>query len=176
MERERRGKNFVIAGLLVAVVSLSVAFAVTLTQKLNINGAAEIPSTQWNVHFNDPVTTSASTLTPTELKKTGGTLIEFSVKLEEGKTFEFEAPVQNEGTVNAKLDTLTLSGVGDKADLVTFEVASDSELKEKDLINGGSTKKLKIKVTMANITDDNVELADGSTLNLAVVANFVSVE
>lgn len=176
MERERRGKNFVIAGLLVAVVSLSVAFAVTLTQRLDINGTATLPSTQWSVHFNDPVATASSTLTATELKKTSGTLIEFAVNLEEGKTFEFEAPVQNDGTVNAKLDTLTLSGASDKTKLVTFEVASDSELKEKDVINGGNTKTLKIRVSMANITDDNVDLADGSTLNLAVVANFVSAE
>lgn len=29
---------------------------------------------------------------------------------------------------------------------------------------------------MANITDENVDFADGSKLNLAVVANFVSAE
>lgn len=84
-------------------------------------------------YFNDPVATATSTLIATELKKTSGTLIEFAVNLEEGKTFEFEAPVQNDGTVNAKLDTLTLSGASDKVKLVTFEVASDSELKEKDV-------------------------------------------
>ena len=176
MERERKGKNVVIFGLLIAVVSLSVAFAVTLTQRLDIKGTAELPSTQWSVHFNDPVATASSTLTATELKKTSGTLIEFAVALEEGKTFEFEAPVQNDGSVNAKLDTLTLSGASDKAELVTFEVASDSELKENGLINADETKKIKIRVSMGTVNDDNVNLADGSTLNLAVVTNFVSAE
>lgn len=65
MERNRGTTMAVIAGLVIAVISLGVAFA-AFSQQLNITGSATVESSTWDVHFSD----SSTGTTPSTSGKT----------------------------------------------------------------------------------------------------------
>ncbi len=172
MEKERQNMKVMIMALIITVVSLSVAFAATLSSVLNINGTVQLKDAKWDVYFASATKTAGSTLTatagPTVVDKN---TITYQVQLEENKYFEFDAVVKNDGTYTAKLSSLTLAGAEDYADLITY---SSSGLALNGTIAPGGEETITIKVAMGAITNDNIgALADGKTLNLTVVASFV---
>lgn len=175
MERERKGKNLVIVILLITIVSLSVAFAATLQSVLNITGTATISSAKWNVYFSSATKTAGSTLTATSGPTvTAGNTISYTVVMEEGKYFEFDAVIKNDGSYDAKLDSLTLAGAEGYEDLITY---STSGLAQGGTIEAGEEETLTIKVSMGEVTNDNISLLEnGKDLTLTVVANFVQAE
>ena len=175
MERERKGKNWVIAALLITVVSLSVAFAATLSSTLSITGTANIGEAKWDVYFSSATATTGSTLTATE----GPTVenknaITYTVTLEENKYFEFDAVIKNDGTYDAKLSKLTLAGAENYAGLITY---TTSGLAVDGTIGAGSQETLTVKVAMGTITNDNISLLEnGDSLTLTLVAEFVQAD
>ena len=109
-----RSKNYVVFGVLALVVSLvavSLAYA-GFTQTLTINGTATVKAASWNVHFanvtNKQVTGTAEW--DTQPAQDGATKIgDYSVTLKTpGDKASFEFDVVNDGTFNAKLDSLTV--------------------------------------------------------------------
>lgn len=175
MERERKGKNLIIAALLITVVSLSVAFAATLSSQLNINGTANIGEAKWNVYFASATKTAGSTLEATSGPTvTGGNTINYTVTLEENKYFEFNAVIKNDGTYTAKLDSLTLAGAEAYSDLVTYSITG---LNAGDTIAPNTEKTITVRVSMGTITNDNIsQIENGTSLTLTAVANFVQAD
>lgn len=111
MEKQRSTQMLVIAVLAVAVLTMSVGFAV-FTQTLNINGNTTIGSSSWNVKFvtDSYMETSGSVTVSSEDRTITGTSITYSVKLTKpGDFYEFTINVKNSGTFNAKLTGVTLS-------------------------------------------------------------------
>jgi hypothetical protein len=172
MEKERNGKNLIIAALLITVVSLSVAFAATLSSSLSINGTANISEAKWNVHFASATKTEESTLSPKEGFNVSNNLITYSVDLEENKYLEFDAVIKNEGTYDAKLSSLELAGITGYEDLITY---TTSGLNVDSTIAAGSSATITVKVAMGTITNDTIKLIpeDGVSLDLTLVASFV---
>lgn len=175
MERERKEKNVVILALVVAIISLSIAFAATLSSTLKINGTATMADAKWKVYFKSAVTDEASTLKPSEEPEiTSSTTINYTITLEEGKTYILDTVIANEGTYNAKLNKLTLSGAEGLDGLITY---SSTGLNEGDIISASDEANLTINLTMATITNDNISLVDNArNLNLTVVAEFVQAD
>ena len=123
MEKNGKAKNIVLAVLLVAVVTLSIAYA-ALSATLTINGQATVKAgTSWDVHFqqktgNDPicVASSKSGESTTAQVKTQGTLNQDGTSFS-GLTVDFMKPgdkvvctweVTNAGSINAKLTDVTI--------------------------------------------------------------------
>lgn len=174
MGRERKEKNLVIAFLLVAVVSLSVAFAATLSTPLNINGTANLGDAKWDVHFASATQTAASTLTGATDPTVTNNTITYTITLEEGKTYAFDAVIENAGTYNAKLNSLQVTGAEDYAGLINYTVTG---VAVGDTIAKESTKTMNVSVSMGTITNDNIGLLEGGkTLTLTVVAEFVQAD
>lgn len=122
MEKNGKTKNIVLAVLLVAVVTLSIAYAV-LSATLTVNGQATVKAgTAWNVHFQEKsgqaaicTATSTGAQTTAEIK-TPGSLNEAGTSFS-GLTVEFQKPgdkvvctweVTNAGSINAKLTDVTI--------------------------------------------------------------------
>ena len=96
MERERKQNGLVVALLLVTVLSLSVAFAATLSSTLTVNGQATVGNAKWDVHFKTATTADDSELTATTGPTiTGATnnVVEYTVALQEGKTYKLDLEV-----------------------------------------------------------------------------------
>ena len=175
MEKERKNKQIVIVALLVAILSLSVAFAATLSSVLTINGTANIQDAKWDVYFASATPTVGSTLTATTAPTVvGKNTITYTVNLEENKYFEFDAVVKNDGTYGAKLDSLTLSGAEGYTDLITY---TTSGLAQGETIAAGSQATITVRVAMGTITNDNIGLiTGGKQLTLTVNASFVQAD
>lgn len=175
MERERRGKNLVIAALLITVVSLSVAFAATLSSQLNINGTANIGEAKWDVYFDSVTPSATSTATATSAPTISGrNTINYTIDLAENKTYEFTATVKNNGTYGAKLSQLKIAGAEEYSGLITYTVTG---MAANDVINAGDSKTLTVKVSMGTITGDNIsKLENGASLTLTAVADFVQAD
>ena len=110
-------KNFLIAVLTVGIISMTIAYA-NLTQRLNINGAAQIQrkSDSWNIHFTDIVSGNSvvthgyasvpdnSTLQYTD-NSTTVTLPQVTLKTP-GDYVEFYFDVENTGDITGYLNTI----------------------------------------------------------------------
>lgn len=147
MEKNGKTKNIVLAVLLVAVVTLSIAYA-ALSATLTINGQATVKAgTAWNVHFQeksgqDAICTASSKSgeSATAEIKTPGTLNADGTSFS-GLTVDFKKPgdkvvctweVTNAGSINAKLTDVTIgtptstdTGWSTISDKITYTLTVD---------------------------------------------------
>lgn len=112
MRREKSLQNIIIVVLAIAVLAMSVGFAV-YEQNLSITGTATFTASKWDVHFDTGTFTETSTIKATS-KEVGNTAITYSVTLPSpGSTYSFNVNVKNFGTIDATLKKITLSGLTD---------------------------------------------------------------
>lgn len=123
MKKETNLQNIVIVMLAVAIVAMSVGFAL-YTQTLNIEGQATFSKSKWEVHFDTATFTETSAIKATE-KELSDTLITYKVTLPKpGTTYSFKVNVKNFGTINAALTKLTMSTLDeDEANYISYKVS-----------------------------------------------------
>lgn len=169
MERERKQNGIILGLLIVTVLSLSVAFAATLSSTLNIAGTASYGSAKWDVHFESASTKKTSDIQATNGPSIEGNTINYSVTLQENKSYIMDIVVKNAGTYEAKLSELTLTGAEDY-DFITYKAEG---MAVNDTIAAGQTKTITVTVSMAEINNTNISsLENGLNLNLTATAKF----
>lgn len=172
MEKERQGKNLVIAILLVTVLCMSVAFAAFTNIQLQINGTANLPSdSKWEVKFTEAKTTQDSDI-KIEPVKTDNT-ITYTIDLEEETTYQFTATITNSGSYDAKLKTLVFPTIPTAlGTLVTHDV--DGLTEGVTEIPAGDSVQATVTVTMGKISTDALLKAvqDNPSLTLTLIAEF----
>ncbi len=110
MRQEKGLQNIIIVVLSVAVLAMSVGFAV-YAQQLNVNGTATFSAAKWDVHF-DTSTFSETSVIKASSKTVGNTAITYSVTLPSpGDEYSFTVNAKNFGTIDAALEGITLSGL-----------------------------------------------------------------
>lgn len=131
MEKKRNGQTIIIAVLAVAVLFMSVGFAL-FSQTLNINGNVQVEPTRWSVHWDTssysvdsgsvPIYSGALTTDPQDNTKQivdtstsvglTDTTVSFGAKLEKpGDYAKFTINAINDGDFDAKLTAITLSSL-----------------------------------------------------------------
>ncbi|MBQ3297801.1 MAG: hypothetical protein IJG97_03240 [Bacilli bacterium] len=129
MEKKRNSQTIIIAVLAVAVLFMSVGFAL-FAQTLNINGNVQVEPTKWSVHWKTdsysvdsgsvPIYSGALTTDPQDSTKQiidtttsvglTDTTISFGAKLSKpGDYAKFTINAINDGDFDAKLKAITLS-------------------------------------------------------------------
>ena len=127
MEGNKKGQQMLIAALIVAIVTMSIGFAITsYTTTLAIEGnTVTAKAAKWDVHFDDASyseTTGAGYVAASSHTLTGTTLT-YAVTLEPKQIYEATVTVENEGTFDANLTALTLSGLSaDQAKYIHYSV------------------------------------------------------
>ncbi len=127
MEGNRKGQQLLIAALVIAVVAMSVGFAVTsYTQTLNITGdTVTAKAAKWDVHYDTSsyaATTGTGYVADTSHNLTGTTLT-FAVTLEPKEIYEATVTVKNLGTFDANLTGITLGGLTtDQAKYIKYSI------------------------------------------------------
>lgn len=170
MERERKKNGIILGLLIVTVLSLSVAFAATLSSTLNIEGTATYDSAKWDVHFESASTKEGSDIQATTGPTISGNTVNYSIKLQENKSYKMDIVVKNGGTYDAKLSELTLSGA-QNYNFITYKAEG---MAVNDTIIAGQTKTITVTVSMGEITNDNISSFEGGlSLNLTATAKFV---
>lgn len=124
MERKNNTQTFVIVMLSIAVVVMSVGFALS-DIPLNMTSNTVVKSSSWNVGFKAGSFSknTASTVTATNVA-INSTTVTYDVELAKvGDVFDYDIVVENLGSFDAKLKTITVAGVtADNSDYLSFKV------------------------------------------------------
>ena len=162
-------KNLIIGGLLAIVLIMAVGYAAFATN-LNINGSSAITS-NWDVHIKDNgvnAKNATSGAESTKARKVDALTGEFACTLQVPGTssIEYDIEVENLGSFDAVLDTVTISGT---TEAVSAVVTESSSLKQGDTITkNGGTDTLTIKVSLNDISS----LPDVTTIDITVKLDF----
>lgn len=178
MNSERKGKNIVIAVLLASVLCLSVAFAANIGTNLKVEGNATIVTPKWDVSFTNIENVVKPTAAADPTISANGTLVSYTVTLEVGQTYSFNAVVKNGGTFNAKLNNYSADEV--PAWLAPYVEYSVTGLTQDDVIAPNGVKTLAVSLKVKDITDQETLTAfqealntNGTSVTLNVQADFV---
>lgn len=124
MERKNNTQTFVIVMLTIAVVVMSVGFALS-DISIAMTGNTTIKSSSWNVGFKADSFTkkTASTVTASNVS-INSTTVTYDVELANvGDVFDYDIVVENLGSFDAKLKTITVAGVtASNSDYLDFKV------------------------------------------------------
>ena len=164
MHNRKRQRKMIIGSLLAIVFVMAVGYAAFSTN-LNISGSGAI-SSNWNVKITnitskDIVGGAGNKTAPTY----SNTTATFSTTLQSpGDSITYDITVSNEGTIDAKLDDITLSNSNNPA--ITFIT---SGLVKGDSLLKGTSKVLSVKVIYnSSVTSQ----PDNLSANLTVTLDF----
>ena len=182
MEKQRGTKIAIIIALVVAIVSLGVAFAAFSTT-LNINGTATVQQSNWDIYFmtatsgTKPTSSTAlpaANISGTAQSKSGSivaTTLTWSASFKApGEYAVFKVYVKNAGSYNAKITGITKGGITCSTDPKSvcghlhYELYTDSScttaLTQNRPLNAGAEDIIYLKAWL----DDTGWSTDGSGL------------
>ena len=157
MRKEKGVQNIVIVVLAVAILVMSVGFAL-YSQNLNITGHATFEKAKWDVHF-DTGTNNANFNETSTIKASSKTIantsIEYTVTLPKpGDSYSFTIPVKNFGTIDAKLTSITMSTLTEaQAKFITYKLSyagtdyTQTTTGLSDVLAAGASKNVVVTVT-----------------------------
>ena len=155
-------RNYIIIGLCIVLIIMAVGYA-AFSSQLQINGTSNITS-NWDVKITDIQSKdivggagNSSDPTHTDVAAT------FNATLQSpGDSITYDVIVSNQGTIDAKLDKITLSDSSNPA--IKFET---SGIKEGDLLLASQTATMKVKVSYdSNVTSQPENLNASLTVTL----------
>ena len=144
----------IVYALAIALAVTTVAYAVMQTT-LNVSGTIIKKGAALDIYFANLKTPSLSGNGKSTSATLSSTNIEFTIELSEpldSVTYYFD--VVNSGTINAKLDSITYSGVttaSNKNIGTTFTYSDGTEIKEGDFLAAGVTRNLKLKIEYKDV-------------------------
>lgn len=172
-DSKRRMAIFVIVFL---ILLMGVGFAY-LSERLKINNTATIAANAWNVHLENVVVRSGSVEATTPIIGSDRISVTASVTLTKPLDFyEFSVDVVNEGTLNAKLDTIIktiLTAEQQKYLNYTITYQDHTEIKKNDLLAPGERETLRVVVEMKDVVDASYLPAEAVTLSLEGQLKYV---
>ena len=107
--RYNRKRSTLAGALVLLCLSLTLGFAY-LTTELNIDGVVNVASSVWDIHFENIEISPDSVTATTDPTISNDTTITFATTLEKpGDFYEFTTDIVNDGTYDAKIDSIALS-------------------------------------------------------------------
>ena len=187
-EKDKQGKMIIAILLLIAIIGVGYA---ALGANLKINGVANIPSAQWNVHFvqNSITPTTGSVAIDTTNNEKAATVdsateVSYKVKLAlPGDFYEFTVDVTNEGSIDAMIDSVSSKikiGTGEEEEITTspsnlptyldYSVAyvDGKSITAKQKLDAGDTETIKVRLSYKT----DIEATDLPTTNQTLALNF----
>ena len=198
MEKNRKTTIAVVAALIIAVVSLGIAFA-AFSSTLTINGTATISASNWDIHFSDAsdgkttggtVTPSLSnslasataTSTSTAATLTGSAFTWGATFKSPGDKVQYHFYVTNQGDYNAILSSISTPGVTCKkgsADetaychyisyTVSYDESGNQPVSANDTLNVGQTKNIYVTATLGDYSATLTPPTETITVNPTTV-------
>ncbi len=183
---EAKHKNALIGALLAVVLVMAVGYA-AFAQQLTINGTSTITS-KWDVHMtqtgasNTPSTVMGTNPVSTLSVATGGLSASFTAEFTSpGDKVTFVVPIENKGTIDAKLQGITLSS--STADMVIDQTKLTATTKDgnikytvtspKTTTLAKSTGTDKVTVVAEYVNSANQSSAQNTAVQLTVTMNYV---
>ncbi len=161
-------RKYIIIGILVVIICLLVVGFAAFSTNLTINGTARIDS-KWDVEIinivsKDKVGSASDTSAPIYTK----TSATFKTTLvSPGDSMTYDVTVKNSGTLDAKVDKITLTDSNNPA--IIFET---SGINEGDILEASDTHTFTVKVSYdKDVTSQPATLNASLTVKLDYVQN-----
>ena len=168
---QRDKRNYIIIGLCAVVAIMAVGFA-AFSQQLTINSTSEVTST-WDVHIKDNGVSykNAVQATSTLAEKTSNLVATFACNLTTPgtSTISYDVVVENKGSLNAKLDSIELTGGTDAIAVVTSP--TNASLATSPIVLGPNDETT-ITVTVSYNDISTVPTGDELRTNIVAKLNF----
>ena len=187
-EKDKQGKMIIAILLLIAIIGVGYA---ALGANLKINGVANIPSAQWNVHFvqNSITPTTGSVAIDTANNEKAATVdsateVSYKVKLAlPGDFYEFTVDVTNEGSIDAMIDSISSKikiGTGEEEEITTspsnlpayldysVSYSDGKSITAKQKLDAGDTETIKVRLSYKT----DITSTDLPTTNQILALNF----
>ena len=170
-QSERNKRNLIVIGLCAVVAIMAVGFAV-FSQQLQINSTSEVTST-WDVHIkNNGVSyKDAVAATSTLAEKTSALVATFACSLTTPgtSTISYDIIVENKGSLNAKLDSINLTGGNSAISVVTSP--TNASLATSPIVLGPDDETT-ITVIVSYNNVQTQPTGDGAISNITATFNF----
>ena len=170
----KRSMSFFVIILFVLLMGVGFAY---LSQSLKINNTATIAMNAWNVHLENVVVRDGSVAATAPIIGNDKISVTASVTLSKPLDFyEYSVDVVNEGTLDAKLDTLiktTLTEEQKKYLNYTITYKDHTEIKQNDLLAPGERETIRIVIEIKDVVDASVLPSGEVTVNLSGQLNYV---
>ena len=182
MEKRRDGQIIAIIALSIAVVFMSVGFAL-FAQNLRIEGVAHLDKAVWDVHFdkNTFYNLGIDTTYPTDINGSGTTLT-WETKLHKvGDYAEFSIEYVNKGTFDAKLKNVVVEvstedgGNYLKPSVVVFgdKYEETTDVSSEDyILRAGDVEKVKVRLEYVQPEDNTLPTHDDTIGKMLVSLDF----
>ncbi len=160
-------KNIIITFLVAIICIMAIGYA-AFSQTLNITGSATIDS-NWNIKITSVTTKNIlGHATKAFEPIVSDTAVTFKTNLKyPGDSMTYEVTISNEGTVDAKVDSIEITDSKNPA--ITFTTTG---INENDLLEAGQKQTYNVIVTYNdNITSQPSELSATLTVKLNYVQN-----
>lgn len=165
----RKTKNILLIILFLGIVGIGVGYA-ALAQILTINGTANITAS-WNVRISDIKEGTLTGATSKTAAVVAGDKLSatFDVNLQyPGATATYIVTVENAGTIDAKLESIT--GIeAANADTPT-EITYAIDARENDTLNSGTTKEYIVTVKWLETA---TSIPENKTKSATITLNYV---
>lgn len=174
-------KNYLIGGLLVAIIAMAVGYA-ALAQRLDITGTATIKGdVKWDIKFTAIDSSLENGAVNAADPTASGTSATFNVELPKpGAKATYTITITNAGTIDAKLESITdlATGTSDAGDTPginptdpTQIIFSVSGINANDVIKAGETKDITVT---AEWNAESTEVPSAEATKKAIIyLNFV---
>lgn len=138
MSSERKSRNVIIGLLCAIIVFMGVGFAASLSSILKINGNAEITGT-WNVKITGITATNTTGKAEAGNPTFTSTTATFKATLKEpSDSVTYKVTVQNNGSIQAKLDDVVEALGSENNDAIVYTLSSSNPAKGTTLAPGAS--------------------------------------
>ncbi len=142
--------NSMVLFLFAVVLLIGVGFAY-LNTTLSIGGVVNVENSSWDIHFENVVVSNGSVAATTQPTISNNTTVSFGVILENpGDFYEFTVDVVNDGTYDAKIDSIdilpVLTSVQQEYFAYTVKYVNGAAIQIDDALNAGDQETIKIRI------------------------------
>ena len=175
--RYNRKRTFTFIFLFLMVLGITLGYAF-LTTSLNVNGALEVSSSSWDIHFANIIEDQNGVEATTAPTVSNNTTITFAVDLEKATDFySFTADIINDGTYDAKIDSITITPTltTEQQNFFKYEVtySDGTQIQTNDALDSGTSENIKVYLEYKENADTSLYPEEDEELEFSVTITYV---
>ena len=170
----RKYLSIMLCFVMIFVFTLTIAYA-ALSITLNITGTAEVNAVNWDIHLENAVVNSNSSVT--NVPVVNGSTASFSVELNKpGDFYEFTVDVVNAGGIDAVISSITKSGLTTEQERYlnyTITYQNGESVTNNQLISANTSQRLLVRLEYRRDLVASDLPSTTQTLNLSFAVSYV---
>jgi len=175
--RYNRKRTFTFIFLFLMVLGITLGYAF-LTTSLNVNGALEVSSSSWDIHFANIIEDQNGVEATTAPTVSNNTTITFAVDLEKATDFySFTADIINDGTYDAKIDSITITPTltTEQQNYFKYEVtySDGTQIQANDALDSGTSENIKVYLEYKENADTSLYPEEDEDFEFSVTITYV---